>query len=72
MGARVNLMTLGRLRERFRKRLAGIADSWSSRIPTIRATAQKFEPQRMCPFCNLITPRSRRSCVECGKAFGNT
>jgi hypothetical protein len=26
-----------------------------------------FSPQRMCPFCGLITPRSKSLCLECGK-----
>ena len=25
--------------------------------------------QRMCPFCGLITPRSKPFCLECGKSF---
>jgi hypothetical protein len=28
-----------------------------------------FAPQRMCPFCGLITPRHRARCLECGKTF---
>jgi hypothetical protein len=24
---------------------------------------------RMCPFCGLITPRSKSSCMECGKSL---
>jgi hypothetical protein len=64
-------MTIDRLRSRFRKRLAGIAGFCSRLIGTIKPTTQHFGSQRMCPFCNLITPRSRRSCLECGKAFGS-
>jgi len=64
-------MTVGRFRDRFRKRLAGIADSCSRLIGSVKPATQNVGPQRMCPFCNLITPRSRRSCLECGKAFGN-
>jgi len=26
-------------------------------------------PQRMCPFCRLITPRCERYCLECGKSL---
>jgi len=63
-------MTLGRLRDRLRRRLAGIADSFSKLTVTVRPATQTFESQRMCPFCSLITPRSRRFCLECGKAFG--
>ena len=64
-------MTVGRLRDRFRKRLTTLADSYSRLIGTIKPTTQGFGSQRMCPFCNLITPRSGRRCLECGKAFGN-
>lgn len=28
---------------------------------------QSLGSQRMCPFCGLITPRSERRCLECGK-----
>jgi hypothetical protein len=31
--------------------------------------AQQAQSQRMCPFCGLITPRAKRVCLECGKAF---
>lgn len=26
-----------------------------------------FRSQRMCPFCGLITSRSKAFCLECGK-----
>jgi hypothetical protein len=29
----------------------------------------EFAPQRMCPFCGLITSRRKRHCLECGKAL---
>ena len=64
-------MTIGRLRDRFRKKLASIVDTRLRLIGTIKPIAQGFGSQRMCPFCKLITPRSQRSCLECGKAFGN-
>jgi hypothetical protein len=28
-----------------------------------------FGSQRMCPFCGLITPRAKQSCLECGKSL---
>jgi hypothetical protein len=28
-----------------------------------------FGSQRMCPFCGLITPRTKQSCLECGKSL---
>lgn len=27
---------------------------------------------RMCPFCGLMTPRSRPNCLECGKSLKPT
>jgi hypothetical protein len=64
-------VTMSRLRDRLRKRLTGIADSCSRLITTIKPTTQNFASQRMCPFCRLITPRSGRFCLECGKSLGN-
>jgi hypothetical protein len=29
----------------------------------------QFEPQRICPFCGLITARGKLYCLECGKSF---
>ena len=28
---------------------------------------KEFGSQRMCPFCGLITSRSKPYCLECGK-----
>jgi hypothetical protein len=41
---------------------------------SLRATKLKpeiagFGSQRMCPFCGLITSRSKSSCLECGKSL---
>jgi hypothetical protein len=62
---------MSRLRERFRKRLSAIAEAGSRFVRTVTPTAQKIGLQRMCPFCNLITPRAGRFCLECGKALAN-
>jgi hypothetical protein len=35
----------------------------------IKPRENEFTPQRMCPFCGLITPRSKVYCLECGKSF---
>lgn len=32
-----------------------------------KSPTQQYGSQRMCPFCGLITPRSNRVCLECGK-----
>jgi predicted amidophosphoribosyltransferase len=29
----------------------------------------EFAPQRICPFCGLITSRRKAYCLECGKSF---
>ena len=33
-------------------------------------TQENFPAQRMCPFCGLITARSKAFCLECGKSLG--
>ena len=33
---------------------------------------REFGSQRMCPFCGLITSRSKSSCLECGKSLQST
>jgi hypothetical protein len=33
----------------------------------IKPRSEEFAPQRVCPFCGLITERSKRYCLECGK-----
>jgi hypothetical protein len=63
-------MTIGRMCDRFPKELAVITDLFSRGITTTTPT-QNFGSQRVCPFCNLITLRSGRFCLECGRSFGN-
>ena len=63
-------MTFGRFRYRFYRRLTGIAESCSRLTRNFRPAPQDSVSQRMCPFCKLITPRSGRRCLECGKSFG--
>jgi hypothetical protein len=64
-------MTIGRMCDRFLKKLAVIPDLFSRVITTTKTPTQNFGSQRVCPFCNLITPRSGRFCLECGRSFGN-
>jgi hypothetical protein len=67
-----------------RQRLRTLGVSWNgpvlfSRIRDLTALVKKwlrvqprgdeFAPQRICPFCGLITARSKRYCLECGKSF---
>jgi hypothetical protein len=60
---------LRRLRDRFRRRLASITASVSKLFASITPAAPGFASQRMCPFCGLITSRSKTSCLECGKSL---
>jgi hypothetical protein len=56
-------------RKGLRRRFALIADSLKKLLGTMNPPAQDRGSQRMCPFCGLITPRSKGSCLECGKSF---
>lgn len=56
-------------RERLRRRLAAIADFLGKLRTILIPPAQEIRSQRMCPFCGLITPRSKRICMECGKSL---
>jgi hypothetical protein len=47
--------------------LAASLRQWLHLDPHVR----DFTSQRMCPFCQLITPRFESRCLECGKAFGS-
>jgi len=63
-------MALRRFRNRFRRWLAALADSFMKRSEVLKPTNQDCGSQRMCPFCGLITSRSKRCCLECGKPLG--
>jgi len=39
-------------------------------LASLRPLKPQVRTQRMCPFCGLITPRAKHSCLECGKTFG--
>jgi len=60
---------LQQLRDRFRRRLAGITASVSKFFATVTPPIRGYASQRMCPFCGLITSRSKTSCLECGKSL---
>jgi len=60
---------LRRLRDRFRRRLARITASATQMFASVTPPVRGYALQRMCPFCGLITPRSKTSCLECGKAL---
>jgi len=57
------------LRDRYRRRLAAITASLSKLFATVTPPPRTFALQRMCPFCGLITPRAKSSCLECGKSL---
>ena len=40
---------------------------FSKLLMGLKGQSEQFQTQRMCPFCGLITPRAKRSCLECGK-----
>jgi len=57
-------------RDRLRERLA-VMTEWLGRVVAMfTPVAREVRSQRMCPFCGLITPRSKPFCLECGKSFG--
>lgn len=54
-------------RPSFRRRLASAWESLGALWKIARPQVPEVRSQRMCPFCGLITPRSKRLCLECGK-----
>jgi hypothetical protein len=38
------------------------------RMRTLKPQLAGFRSQRMCPFCGLITSRTKERCLECGVA----
>jgi hypothetical protein len=58
-----------RFRDRLRRRLTAIKASVSKLFESVSPPVRGFASQRMCPFCGLITSRSKTSCLECGKSL---
>ena len=58
---------LRRFVDRFQRRAASLARGISGAIAGLSPPSKDYGSQRMCPFCGLITPRSKRLCMECGK-----
>ena len=52
-----------------RRRLAFLGDVFGKLLAKLLPRTQEARLQRMCPFCGLITPRHKRSCLECGRAL---
>jgi hypothetical protein len=55
-----------RFRNRIRRRLGSAVDAFTSLMAALGLRNRGFGSQRVCPFCGLITPRSKRLCMECG------
>jgi len=60
---------LGPFRNRLRRRLAFISDLLGKLLAGHTPHAREVQSQRMCPFCGLITARSKVICLECGKSL---
>jgi hypothetical protein len=52
-----------------RRRLAYISDLLVKLVAILTPRTREVRSQRMCPFCGLITPRYKTSCLECGKSL---
>jgi hypothetical protein len=49
--------------------LLGSITTFLKNLPGVMPRDDTFSPQRVCPFCGLITPRRERKCLECGKSL---
>jgi predicted amidophosphoribosyltransferase len=58
-------------RNRVLRRISSVVDA-IKQLLAARSQKQNSGSQRMCPFCGLITPRSKRVCLECGKSLRGT
>ncbi len=57
-------------RDRVGTQIVFMADWVGKVLAMLTPHTQDVRSQRMCPFCGLITSRSKRFCLECGKSFG--
>jgi hypothetical protein len=62
------LPALYQLLSRVRRSL-GFMSALARKLVGMKPSGTEFAPQRMCPFCGLITPRGKVYCLECGKSF---
>ena len=60
---------LRQFRTRLRRRITAVRASISKLFAALPPPVRGYASQRMCPFCGLITPRSKSSCLECGKSL---
>jgi hypothetical protein len=58
-----------RFRNRVRRWLKSVREQFTAGVADMRSRGQDAPTQRICPSCGLITPRSKRLCLECGKPF---
>jgi hypothetical protein len=49
------------------RRLLAVIRALMKKLLGTEPREREFAPQRMCPFCGLITSRHKRYCLECGK-----
>lgn len=59
-----------RMRNQLGRRLRSLAEFLGKLLARSTPRAREVRSQRMCPFCGLITSRSKSCCLECGKALG--
>lgn len=53
----------------FRRRLTPVTQWFGKLFASLTPQNKEIPSQRMCPFCGLITSRSKTCCMECGKAL---
>jgi hypothetical protein len=61
--------TFDEVRDDVRRRLVRMADFLSQRFASQPRRQRVWASPRMCPFCGLLTPKAKSSCLECGKSF---
>jgi hypothetical protein len=60
---------LRRFYNRVRRSVASATTTLTDLLAGVKSPSKNYGSQRMCPFCGLITPRSKRLCLECGKSL---
>jgi hypothetical protein len=68
MRVKAMMATFYQLLSRVRSSLVFMS-ALAKKLVGIKPQANEFAPQRMCPFCGLITPRGKVYCLECGKSL---
>ena len=56
-------------RNRIPKALASVQHWFGKLFSGLGPQEREVRSQRMCPFCGLITPVAKWSCLECGKSL---